>query len=185
MRLFLIRHPRPLIAPGICYGSADLSVAPEEQTRCASLLAERLPKGTPIFSSPLQRCSGLANALASLLESAPVVFDARLAEMNFGNWEMQPWDEVPFAEVDAWSKDLVNYPPGFGESVLGMAGRVHAFYEDARKRDSDAIVVCHAGTIRLLLKCQRDLPIEMIAQAAAATPHEIAYGAMVALDDHA
>lgn len=183
MRLFLIRHPRPLVAPGICYGSVDLSVAQEEQTRHASLLAERLPKGTPIFSSPLQRCSGLAHGLANLLGSAPVLFDARLAEMHFGNWEMQPWDQVPFAEVDAWAKDLVNYRPGSGESVLGVAERVHAFYEDARKLDSDAIVVCHAGTIRLLLKCQRGLPVARIAQGAAEMPHEIGYGEMIVLAD--
>lgn len=182
MRLYLVRHPRPLIAPGTCYGSSDVSVAPEEQARQAVLLAKNLPKGAPIFSSPLQRCSGLSHGLASLLESAPVVFDARLAEMHFGKWEMQPWDRVPIAEIDAWANNLVNYHPGSGESVLGVAERVHAFYEDVREHDSDAIVVCHAGTIRLLLKCQCDLPIAMIARLAAETPHEIAYGAIVKLN---
>jgi alpha-ribazole phosphatase len=184
MRLFLIRHCKPLVAPGVCYGGgSDPPVVPEAQARLASQLAKKLPKGTPIFSSPLQRCAGLAYSLASLLRSGPVVFDSRLAEMHFGTWEMQSWDAIPLVNVDAWANDLVSYRPGGGESVMQVAERVHAFYESMRRRrDDNTIVVCHAGTIRLLLQCQRKLAIAAIAQLAAQTPHEIGYGEFIVLD---
>ena len=53
MRLYLIRHPRPDIADGICYGRSDIAVAPEELARSAHDLATRLPLDLPLFSSPL------------------------------------------------------------------------------------------------------------------------------------
>jgi alpha-ribazole phosphatase len=28
MKLILVRHPQPLVAPGVCYGSTDLAIAP-------------------------------------------------------------------------------------------------------------------------------------------------------------
>ena len=46
-------------------------------------------------------------------------FDARLAELDFGHWEMQSWDGIPRAEVDAWAADVAHYRPGGGESVAG------------------------------------------------------------------
>ena len=33
MRLYLVRHPKPLVAADICYGSTDLAVAAEAQAR--------------------------------------------------------------------------------------------------------------------------------------------------------
>ena len=38
MQLHLIRHPRPAVAPGICYGQTDLGLA-----ECPATVAERLP----------------------------------------------------------------------------------------------------------------------------------------------
>ena len=88
MRLYLIRHPAPLVAPGLCYGSTDLAVLPAQQERVAAQLAKVLPLGLVLYSSPLQRCAGLAQALAQRLGGGPVRYDARLAELDFGQWEI-------------------------------------------------------------------------------------------------
>lgn len=151
----------------------------------AAALAQVLPKGLPVFSSPAKRCSELADRLAAMLGSPAVMHDARLTEMHFGAWEMRAWDAIPRAEIDAWSKDLIAYRPGGGESVMQIAQRVRAFHENIRRQSEHgaaAVVVCHAGTIRLLLACQRGLTLAELALHAAQARHQIAYGEMIVLD---
>jgi len=185
MRLVLIRHPQPDVAPGMCYGRTDLAVAPGQLEQAVAALLPQVPAGLPLFSSPLQRCAVLAMRLAP----APM-FDARLMEMDFGDWEMQPWNSIPRAGVDAWAADLANYRPGNGESVLQMAERVAAFYADLQRQlddstDGAAIVVCHAGTMRLLAACHAGLaPLAMALQAAGA-PHRLPYGETLILPHRA
>jgi alpha-ribazole phosphatase len=196
MRLILVRHPLPLVAPGVCYGSSDLPAAPDDIQRVhAALLASAsIPPGTPVYASPLQRCAVLAGRLGVH------TLDGRLAEMDFGAWELRSWDDIPRAEIDAWAADLANYRPGGGESVLQVAARVAAFraellerskhghgheheYEHERRR---AAIICHAGTIRVLMALEAGLeaglPLEEIALRAAAAPHKIAYGETVILE---
>lgn len=174
MQLILVRHPQPDIAPGVCYGSTDLAVLPErvEQTYAAL----QLPAGLPIYSSPLRRCA----ALAARLTPSPR-HDARLAEMHFGAWEMQPWDAIPREEVDAWAADMAHYRPGGGESVLQMAERINAFYTDLQRQHQAAIIICHAGTIRLLSARHAGLAPPEMALQAAQSGHQIPYGATVIL----
>src|SRR5206468_1510414 len=107
--------------------------------------------------SPLRRCADLA----ALLPCASRHVDVRLAEIDFGRWEMRPWDDIPRAEIDAWATDVAAYRPGGGESVLQMAARVGAFYDELlRKPYTGAIVVCHAGTMRLLAARHAGLSLE-------------------------
>ncbi len=183
MRLYLIRHARPDIADGLCYGSTDLPVAQQEQQRLVAALVPALPKHTPLFSSTLLRCRTLAAQLADALASSPVIYDARLAEMHFGAWEMRAWNDIPRAEIDAWADDLCTYRPGDGESVLEMAQRVRSFYDELlQQRYASAAIVCHAGTIRLLSAGMHHAsPIDM-ALDAAQSAHKIAYGELLVLD---
>jgi len=179
MSLILVRHPQPLVASGICYGRTNLAVAPEEQARKLAALIKTLPENAALFSSPLQRCAGIA----SQLPQQPVILDARLVEMDFGAWEMQPWDDIPRADIDAWAADLIEYHPGGGESLLQMAARVQDFYADFQRQQGadSSIIICHAGTIRLLCAFHAGLPLRDAALHAAQTPHKIAYGASVIL----
>lgn len=178
MRLILVRHPKPDVASGICYGSADLGVASAEVDAVANGLNRAgLPGEAVVHASPLARCA----ALASRLSPAPV-FDERLAEMDFGRWEMQSWDQIARAEIDAWSADLVDYRPGGGESVRDVAERVAAWLDDLQHSNvRDACVICHAGTIRLLLALHSGRGIDAAARHAAATPHQIGYGEVLTL----
>lgn len=176
MRLYLVRHLPPLVEAGVCYGRTDLATDAAAQALALPALRAALPKA-PIYSSPLQRCAVLAEALGN------PVFDARLAELDFGAWEMQRWDDIARSEIDAWAADVAMYRPGGGESVADMAGRVAGFYADLRATSvPDAIVVCHAGTIRLCMAQHSGLGVEQMATAAATHPHRIAYGEIVILD---
>lgn len=182
MHLYLVRHPQPLVASDVCYGSTDLAVAPQEHARVASALTATLPKGVALFSSPLRRCAELAERLVSPLGCAMPKLDARLVEMHFGAWELRTWNDIARCEIDAWANNLVAYRPGGGESVMQMAERVRAFHADVLLTQQDCIVICHAGTIRMLLACQRNLSPAEMAQYAAQEQHKIAYGEVIVLD---
>jgi len=180
MELHLVRHPQPQVAPGHCYGSTDLAPNAEDTERVlAGLACAGLPGDMPVYASPLVRCAILARRL-----SAQPLFDARLAEMDFGAWEMRHWDTITRAEVDAWSADLLYYRPGGGESVMDVAARVAAFRADLERRaEPRALIVCHAGTIRLLSSLHTGGTLEQVALRAAQTPHRIAYGEVLLLKD--
>jgi alpha-ribazole phosphatase len=177
MKLHLVRHPITEIAPGICYGASDVPVATGVAMAIARGLASSLPRNVPVITSPLSRCDDLARAVSALLEAPSVTRDERLREMHFGDWEMRHWDDIGWKGVDAWVSDMVNYRPGGGESVLDVARRVQAFERDiARRAEPELIVVCHAGTIRLLRAGQQGLSLQETALLAAGKAHETGYG---------
>lgn len=178
MRLHLVRHLAPMVAPGVCYGRTDLEVDPALEAHALPALRASLPAAAPVIASPLRRCASLAARLAP-----SVRYDARLVELDFGSWEMQRWDAIARDAIDAWAADTVTYRPGGGENVLTMARRICAFYDDmARVPEPDAIVVCHAGAIRLLAARAQGFDALRMAQTAAEQPHAIAYGAVTVID---
>ena len=177
MRLYLVRHLQPTVAPGVCYGRSDLPVDTQLQAESLPGLRAQLPAAAPYYSSPLQRCATLANAL-----SPEVRFDARLAELDFGAWEMHTWDAIARGEIDAWAFDVAHYRPGGGESVFDMAQRICTFYADLMRENlPNAVLVCHAGAIRLLAARARGLPPLAMAREAAERPHAISYGEVIIL----
>lgn len=180
MQLILVRHPQPDVAPGICYGSSDVPASPAAISQVAdSLRVAGLPDDLPVYASPLRRCAELAHAL-----ERPVTLDARLAEMDFGAWEMRSWDGIPRDEVDAWAADLLHYRPGGGENVLDVVRRVAAFRDELRQAGHPAaLLICHAGTIRLLSALQAGGGVHAAALRAAASAHHIAYGEVIVLKD--
>jgi alpha-ribazole phosphatase len=179
MRLFLVRHPRPLVAEGVCYGSTDLEPDPHDLARVQAALRSALPGQALLFSSPMRRCADLARRLGY----PEVVIDARLAELHFGDWEMQAWDAIPRDQIDAWADALVDHRPGGGESVLQMAVRLADFYAHAAQLpNEDIVVICHAGSIRLLRALHAGLPPREAALQAAGAPHMIGYGETLVLE---
>ena len=151
MILHLIRHPKPRIASGICYGRLDLLA--ENSADVAEKLRLDLPAGLPLWSSPLLRC----RELAECLHPQPM-FDERLAEMNFGDWEGQAWDDIPRAQLDAWAADVAGYTPPGGESPLSLQRRALDFIADLSV--PEVVIVTHAGVIRTLLAHWQGLPPE-------------------------
>ncbi|MDD2740714.1 MAG: alpha-ribazole phosphatase family protein [Rhodocyclaceae bacterium] len=149
MILHLIRHPKPLVDAGICYGRLDISA--ENFDELAESLLNELPSGLPLWSSPLRRC----RALAERLNASPV-FDDRLVEMDFGAWEGRAWDDIPRAELDAWATDVAGYAPPGGESPLALQQRALDFV--AGLDVPEAVIVTHAGVIRTLLAHWQGLP---------------------------
>ena len=164
MKLWLVRHAPPLIEAGICYGRLDMAADVAATAECARQLAELLPAGIPVRTSPLQRCEQLAHALQALRPDLAYEIDARLAEMDFGCWEGRAWNDIDRAELQAWTDDFACYAAGQeGESVTGFMARVALAFDELEpgtltpalsrgereeERGSDMLWITHAGVIR-------------------------------------
>ena len=151
MLIYLIRHPRPLVEPGVCYGRFDVDCeAPEP---LAARLKTRLPFNVPVVSSPLLRARRLAEALR-----ADARVDARLAEIDFGDWEGRRWEAINRGALDRWAADVLNFIPPGGESVAMLQARAVEF---AATLDLPSVaLVTHAGVMRALLGHWRGLAAE-------------------------
>ncbi|MCX7192375.1 MAG: alpha-ribazole phosphatase [Proteobacteria bacterium] len=154
--LYLIRHTRPDIPPGICYGQLDIDVADSFKYEANQILTSILPLDL-IVSSPLLRTRKLAEFLAQRCE---VRVDARLMEKHFGSWEGRAWDDIPRSEIDTWAADVMGYAPTGGESAQQLMQRVQDFLHDvAQLPQRNIALVAHGGTIRAILALLADIPL--------------------------
>lgn len=152
MRLWLVRHARPLIEAGLCYGALDVAADEDETAATALRLSQALPQGVEVLSSPLRRCAELARALAALRPDLVPRFDARLAEMDFGSWEGRPWGSITRGEFDAWTQDFPGYRTGgTGECVSQFAARVDQLLQESRMAGRDQAWIAHAGVFKVLV----------------------------------
>ena len=159
MQVFLIRHTRPRLAAGVCYGQLDIDC--EDPRPVARRLRPRIPFDTPIFCSPLKRARVLAEALANAPDQPCGVvprIDARLSEISFGEWEGRTWADIGRVALDAWAADVLHFTPPGGESVAQLRARVIGFAKTlALPR---VAIVSHAGVMKTLYGHWQGLPDE-------------------------
>lgn len=143
MSWVFLRHPRPRIAPGICYGRLDIA---EGETAAAEIKAglAGAPAVPAVCASPALRCRRLAERLAAQ-SGAPLTFDPRLWELDFGAWEGRAWADIPRSESDPWAADPMRQAPPGGESFAELEARVMRAVEAA---PPGTAFVTHAGPIR-------------------------------------
>jgi alpha-ribazole phosphatase len=148
--IYLIRHTTPAVAKGICYGQTDLDVT-ESFLEEAELIKQVLPYPVAqVYSSPLQRCSRLAQLL---FPGGHLALMPKLMELHCGSWEMQPWDDLPRDEVDPWMADFVNIRVPRGESYLDLHARVSRCFTAiaAAEAEGPKAIVAHGGVLRSIL----------------------------------
>ena len=150
MKLWLVRHARPLVAAGVCYGASDLVADAGHTQASAAQLAPLLPPGLMLWTSPLQRCLALAEALQTRRPDLRLRSDARLAEMDFGCWEGVRWDDIPRPAYDEWTARFGATRFGGRESVNELLQRVAAARAEAQALGQDAVWVTHAGVLRAM-----------------------------------
>jgi len=150
MKLWLLRHARVQLPDGLCYGGSDVAPDPELTLAAARHWAPQLPDGALWRVSALGRAQQLAEAIRSLRPSLPVpVVDARLNEMHFGRWELQPWDRIPRQAFDDWMQDFAHHRFGETESTQMLLERVSRALAELRVSGAgSAIWIGHAGVIR-------------------------------------
>jgi len=155
--LWVVRHGKPLVAPGTCYGMLDLEAEPEATQIAATALAHAVPHNAVVLSSPLKRCLQLAYRLVDLRRDLSFAIEPRLREMDFGSWEGVAWAEIPRAAVDAWTADFAVHRFGGRESANDVLARVTEVWDAMRCAQGaerrDVVWLTHAGVaqaVRLL-----------------------------------
>ena len=148
--IYLIRHTTPAVDKGICYGQTDLDVTASFGEE-AAIIRECLPADFgAVYSSPLRRCSMLAQRL---FPDVPLLLREELMEIHCGEWEMRTWDELPKEDVDPWMADFVNLRIPGGESYIDLHKRVNQCWEEivGVTEALPIAVVAHGGVIRSIL----------------------------------
>ncbi len=150
MDLYLIRHTRPQIEAGLCYGQLEVPLAPTCVEDCAAVAA-RLPPVEAVWTSPLSRCRTLAEAIGMRVGVAPVA-DERLRELGFGEWEGRRWETIGREESERWAADYWNVSPPGGETYRELYERVGLALEEILACHAQRVaVVTHAGPVRAAL----------------------------------
>jgi len=158
VKLWLVRHARPLVDAGVCYGALEVQADSQATREAARALAHVLPPGLRARVSPRSRCRQLADALHVLRPDLRFEPDARLAEMDFGEWEGRAWDAIGQDALDRWTADFLNHRSGGAESVDLFMARVEAALQEAWRAGEDALWVTHAGVARAVRLLVQGLP---------------------------
>jgi alpha-ribazole phosphatase len=168
VRIALVRHSAPRIAPGICYGRLDVAVdlSADEQALIKIVSEPGLHGARRVWSSPAIRCRCLADAIARSL-SAPLSVDHRLWELDFGAWEGHAWATIDLVDLDRWAASLLTCAPPGGESGGDLIARIRDFHVDLRRAQQDCVVVSHGGPLKLLHALLVGGPMDLLAPAPA------------------
>jgi probable phosphoglycerate mutase len=127
--------------------------------RQALELAERVSGDgiRALYTSQLSRARETAEIVGQRLGLEPVV-DPRLAEGDRGELEGLYWRDVARDDPElyaAWRAAGESFRFPGGESLREQSDRVLAALDDVRAGQLPALVVCHGGSIRVVL-CSRD-----------------------------
>jgi alpha-ribazole phosphatase len=157
MEIYLIRHTTPNVAKGICYGQTDLDITESFEEEVASIRPYLPDNIETVYSSPLQRCRKLAEAL---FPQKNIALQKDLMELNCGTWEMQVWNEIPKEEMQPWLDDFINIVVPEGESYLQMHDRVTRRFHQITQELKPAVIVAHGGVLRSILAHITNTPLK-------------------------
>ncbi|KAB2845971.1 MAG: alpha-ribazole phosphatase [Melioribacteraceae bacterium] len=158
MEIYLIRHTKPEIENGICYGQSDIDLSPSFENEFQNLMQKIPSSFNIIFSSPLKRCS----VLAGKLHAEKLIYDNLLMELNFGKWEMTKWNDIDNSELNNWMNNYVDTSPPDGENYKQLFERVKQFWDTnfVKLKEEKIAVVAHAGAIRAVLAIILELELQ-------------------------
>ena len=146
MTVYLVRHDE-VNASGLCYGQTDMTTMRSFSEGAADLVFDLPKHPSAIYSSPLSRCLNLAE---HCFHKNQIVTDARLMEVNFGDWENRLWDDIPREALDQWALTPTDFQFPNGESLSEFQQRIYAFADSRLQNTDNCVVFTHAGVIRLL-----------------------------------
>lgn len=161
MEIYLVRHTETVCEKGICYGQSDVGLAEPFELIFENIIPQ-LPSEAIIFSSPLQRCVILAKYIQNKIKTISYQEDERLMEINFGDWEMKNWNDIPPEQLNPWMEDFVNIRTHNGESFVELHKRTGTFLSEqiSKKPKKPIVIVAHAGIIRSFLCHHTSLPLK-------------------------
>jgi broad specificity phosphatase PhoE len=150
--LVLVRHTKTdAMAVRLCGRKAGIALSAEGKARAAKL-AQHLSSFNvdSIFSSSLQRALQTADVIAETT-SRPVRIDARLDEIDFGEWTGRTFSEL--AEDQRfwdWNRSRAEARAPGGESMREVQERVAGFLQEVTRveRKGTLVAVSHGDVIK-------------------------------------
>lgn len=168
MELVLVRHAQTVDeARGLCYGRLDFALSETGRGQCMCL-AERLSgeQVAAVVSSPRLRARDTALAIAEL-HGHPVIVLDELQELDFGDLEGRPYDEIAATRPELYRQWMsapttVSFPGGEGYADLRL--RVADAVSQLRTAYEGRLVVAvtHAGVVRAVLADALGMPHDRI-----------------------
>lgn len=158
MDVYVIRHTRLAIDNERCYGQSEVELADSFADEAKELKLQLPDSFCAVYSSPLQRCTALAQTLSTDFETSPA-----LLEYHFGDWELMRWNDIDQQQLDQWMNNFVEVGPPSGETLVAMSQRVAGFITELRKLDHQRVLlVTHGGVIRCIWACLLNIPLDQI-----------------------
>ena len=146
MEVILIRHTSVDVPPGVCYGQTDVPLKPTFEAE-AAVTAENLKAYLPfdhVYTSPLTRCV----RLATYCGYPDAERDKRIMEINFGDWEMKPFEQNEDPRLQEWYADYINVAATGGESFAMQYRRVSQFLDELKKKPYTRVAIfAHGGVL--------------------------------------
>lgn len=169
MEIYLLRHTTPFIEKGICYGQSNIDVDDNFYNEANDIL-QKVNQLTiqKVVSSPLKRCLALANFI-----NLPYTSNPAYKEINFGDWELKAWNQIPEEEINPWMQNFVTTPATNGESYIDLFNRC---IPEIKKETNQTLIITHAGIIRAILAHCTNTPLTD------SFNFKIPYGALIKID---
>ncbi|MEZ9702276.1 histidine phosphatase family protein [Vibrio sp. 10N.261.46.E12] len=150
--IYLLRHGK-VEGKAALNGVSDVLVHPELQQQICDALVQHDVVFDSVITSPLRRCSDLANLYSERM-SVPLSVAEGFQEMNFGEVDGIPFDalEDKWAMLDTFWQDPANHQLTGAESLQSFHDRVTQAWSQLLDDPSDnLLLVTHGGVIRILL----------------------------------
>ena len=169
MRLHLVRHGETDVnAAGRLQGSTNSLLTPRGYAQARDVARACLTwNPVAIYSSPLQRARGVADAMANA-SGLTVTEEPRITEMHMGKLEgvtiqqmRDGWPEL----YQGWRRDASSVTMPDGESLGDVQLRAMEAFDELESRhepDDTVIAVTHNFTIRCIVAAVLDLPLANI-----------------------
>lgn len=165
-RLYLIRHGQVEGHERKRYnGQADVALTALGK-RQAAWMQRRLAKQplAGVYSSDLSRAVFTASLVAAE-HGLTVTQHAALRELDVGDWQGLPWEELEQRDPEVWQQrlhDLVHFRMPGGESFQEAADRVRPALQQilARHCGEEIALVAHGGVNRVFLLDAIGAPLE-------------------------
>ena len=147
MKLFVVRHGETdLNVSELACGVSEAKLT-EKGRMQAQALANRLQEDkaknniTTIYVSPLKRARDTAAYIEQALQLTAIP-DARLQEIDFGDFEGKPWNNPDFLYIH--KNPFLTFPKG--ESFAQVAHRAYSIIEEIKHKhtgNGNILFVCH------------------------------------------
>ena len=162
MKIYLLRHTTLDIDNDTFYGQSDVDVSENFYKEVKGIKKKINKEGIDlnnlkVFVSPLKRCIKLADEIFTGYEK-----DDRLKELDFGDWEMKNFNQIPELQIKTWEKNLMNYQIPNGETNSQFFKRLSSFCDDKIRESNDTFIVAHAGSINCIISYLTGVPFQKL-----------------------